>query len=401
MNSEPLILVLEDERPQILTLRATLEPLGRVADFSDPERALEYIETQQVDAAIVDIHMPEMPINGIEFIRAVRKFDKDLSVIIRTGDASVELADEAIEVQAYRRAIKSKTSVQELRDLARLAILETRSRRKLTRDAGSAAEMSEQLERTLGSTEDEMSVAEAYKGLIHSIRNQLTAVAGFGEVWSTLAKHANDRTSLETAGENKRVVDRMLADMTEFLDGPFAETQTIALRNARADVNATLEALKRKFAATSVWAAERKSVEISQLKQSLVVSAHPLKLLTALRHAVEFCLGIATPNAHVALEPAYVLDLERYIELSRAPNLVFNRPARKNEIGYVCFALNVSKTRVSLEQVHERFHSYPEDLRVGNLHMLSLALGEDRCTVLVCVDPSGALSFCLSIPVAK
>ncbi len=399
MNSEPLILVLEDERPQLVTLRATLEPIGRVTDFSDPERALAFIRGQQVDAAIVDVHMPKMPINGIEFVRALREFDKDLSVIIRTGDASAELADEAIEVQAYRRAVKSKTSVRELRELTRAAIAETRTKRKLTRDAGSTAEISQQLEKTLGSIEDELSVAESYRGLLFSLRNQLTAVAGFGEVWSTLATQADNRALLEAAAEHKRVVDRMLADMAAFLDGPFAELQTATLRNARADVNTTLDALKRKFAATPGWAAERKSVEIAPLKQSLVVAAPPLKLLTALRHAAEYCLKISEPATPVTLEPHYVQELEQYLDKIGEPNLVFNRPARRHSVGYVSFAMKTNAPKIDLAEVRQDFHRYPDDPRVGNLHMLSLTLGEDRCMVVVNLDQAGVLALHLCIPV--
>ncbi len=399
MNSEPLILVLEDERPQLLTLRATLEPLGRVTDFSDPVRALEFIREEQVDAAIVDVHMPTMPINGIEFVRAVRKFDKDLSVIIRTGDASAELADEAIEVQAYRRAIKSKTSVRELRELTRAAIAETRSRRKLTRDAGSTAEISQQLEKTLGSIEDELSVAETYRGLIFGLRNQLTAVAGFAETWTELAAQAGDRALAEGAAENKRLVDRMLADMTAFLEGPFAEAPTQSLYNARADVNATLDALKQKFAATPGWAAERKSIEITPLKQSLVVSAHPRKLLTALRHVVEYCLKISSSGAHVALEPRYSQDLERYIDETAEPNLVFNRPVRRSAAGHIAFAIRTNSPTASLTEIRQHFHEYPDDPRVGNPHMLALALGEERCTVVVHLDHNGVLELQVCVPV--
>lgn len=399
MNSEPLILVLEDERPQLLTLRATLEPLGRVTDFSDPLRALEFIQEQRVDAAVVDVHMPTMPINGIEFVRAVRKFDKDLSVIIRTGDASAELADEAIEVQAYRRAVKSKTSVRELRELTRAAIAETRSRRKLTRDAGSTAELSLQLEKTLGSIEDELSVAESYRGLIFGLRNQLTALTGFAETWSAVAARTDDRALAETAAENKRIADRMLADMAAFLEGPFAETPVPSLQIARADVNAALDALKRRFAATPAWAAERKSVEITLLKQSLVLAAHPLKLLTALRHAVEYCLTISSPGAHVVLAPRYTADLERTFDEIAEPNLVFNRPARRSPAGHVVFLVQTNSPKVGVTEVRQHFHQYPSDPRIGNPHMLTLALGEERCTIVVHLDRNGVLELHVCVPV--
>jgi CheY-like chemotaxis protein len=400
MNSEPLILVLEDERAQILTLHAALESIGRVADFSDPEHALDFVKSQEVDAAIVDVHMPKMQLNGIEFVRAVRSFDKDLSVIIRTGDSSSDVADHAIEVQAYRRAIKSRTTVPELRELTRAAISETRQRRRQTRDAAATAEVSRHFEKTLGSVEDELSSSECYKGLIHSMRNQLTALAALAETWSELAQQSDSRPLLDAAEQNKRVVNRMLSDMAAFLDGPFAETMTSDPLSASADVNAALEALRQRFSAAISWTVERKSVTIGSLKESLFAATHPIKLITALRHLIEYCLRRSESDASVALGASYVADIEEYIDQFRGPNLIFNRPSRHNAAGYVCFTVTAGLPTLNLERVQQDFHRYPEDPRTGNLHMLSLALGEERCSVMVRPAENGTLRFHLCIPLA-
>ncbi len=401
MNTEPVILVLEDERPQILALRATLEPIGRVVDFSDPQQALDYMQEQLVDAAVIDVHMPNMPINGVEFIRAMRTFDKDVAVIIRTGDPSVEIADHAIELQAYRRVIKSKTSVQEMRQLLRAGIAETRTRRKISRDANATARVSRQLERTLGSVEDELSSAECYKGMLHSIRNQLTAMAGFAEVWSAVAKKNNHPVLSDVAAENDRIVSRMLADMNAFLDGPFADLRASGDKNACAEVNATLEVLRKRFAAPNPWSAKQKSLEVSPLSQPLFVSAPPVKLLTAMRHVAEYCLQSSPPGARVVLSAHYVRELESHIDQTLESELVFNRPVRPNETGYVRFLFAAGPITKGLQQIHQEFHSYPEDPRTGNLHMLSLSFGEERCTVAVHVAPNLTLSFQVFVPTSR
>jgi CheY-like chemotaxis protein len=398
MNSEPIILVLEDERPQILALRATLQPIGRVVEFSDPQCALDYLQQQKVDAAVIDIHMPKMPLNGIEFIRAVRSFDKDLAMIIRTGDTSMEIAEHAIELQAFRRVIKSRTSVHELRDVLRAGIAETRTRRQLCRDAASAADASRRLEQTLGSSEDELSAAECYKAMLHSLRNQLTAVAGIAEVWSVVAREIGHPLLVDTAAQNSRIVSRILGDMTAFLDGPFAET--VANRSAYADVNATLEILRKRFVAATVWSGQQKSVEIVGLPQPLFAAAAPIRLLTALRHVTEFCL-ISSPNGtRVSLKTCFIPDLGRHLAHLGPQYLVFNRPARVSALGYVCFDWQAGRVLQSLEQIRQQIHSHPDDPRTGNLHMISLSLGEDRCTVVVHVSSANLLSFQLLIPTA-
>jgi CheY-like chemotaxis protein len=401
MNVEPTILVLEDERPQILALRATLQPIGRVVDFSDPERALDYLQEQQVDAAVIDIHMPNMPLNGIEFIRAVRSFDRDLAVIIRTGDTSIEIAEHAIELQAFRRVIKSRTSVHEMREVLRAGIAETRTRRQTSRDASSVADASRRLEQTLGSFEDELSAAECYKAMLHSLRNQLTAVAGLAEVWSAVARESDHRLLVDTAAENNRIVARMLGDMTAFLDGPFAEPQNVGDRSARTDINATLEILRKRFAAATVWSAQQKSVQISGLHQPLLAEASPIRLLTALRHTTEFCLGSSPAGTRVLLRTHFIPDLDQHLARLDSQHLVFNRPARSRVLGYVCFDWRAGQVVKSLEQIRRQIHAHPDDPRTGNLHMISLSLGEERSTVVVHVSPENQLSLQLFVPTAE
>src|SRR3954471_18251100 len=53
---------------------------------------------------VTDLNMPEM--NGIEFLRAVRRFDQDVPVIILTGYPSLETAISAIEYGGFRYLTK-------------------------------------------------------------------------------------------------------------------------------------------------------------------------------------------------------------------------------------------------------------------------------------------------------
>src|SRR5580704_14386525 len=98
MTPDPIILILEDERAQILTLRSQLAGLGKLVEFTDPEPALEFARGCACDAAIVDVRMPRSSMDGLAFVRALREFDRDLSIIIRTASDSDQIADKAIEL---------------------------------------------------------------------------------------------------------------------------------------------------------------------------------------------------------------------------------------------------------------------------------------------------------------
>ena len=51
MARDALIVLLEDERAQLLTLEATLEGLGEVHGFSSGASALDFLRERQADAA--------------------------------------------------------------------------------------------------------------------------------------------------------------------------------------------------------------------------------------------------------------------------------------------------------------------------------------------------------------
>ncbi|HEX2852595.1 MAG TPA: hypothetical protein VHO24_05100, partial [Opitutaceae bacterium] len=55
MNPQATIVVLEDERPQLMLLQATLHEAGEVAAFSDPVAALKFLKDHPADAALIDI----------------------------------------------------------------------------------------------------------------------------------------------------------------------------------------------------------------------------------------------------------------------------------------------------------------------------------------------------------
>ena len=80
--------------------------------------------------------------------------------------------------------------------------------------------------------------------------------------------------------------------------------------------------------------------------------------------------------------------------------LVFNRPARTHAPGYVCFTFQTGPVMQTLEEIRAQFQRTPKDQRVGNLHMLTFSLGEDRHTTAVHLDRTGALSINLFLRAA-
>jgi DNA-binding response OmpR family regulator len=104
---------------------------------TNPQKALEALRSDDYHVVILDIMMPEL--NGMEVLEEIRSFDGDISIVIFTGNPSV---DTAIQSMKYKVAdyIKKPFDIDEFN-----AALE-----KVLRDKGLLVDPEEQLLDTIG-----------------------------------------------------------------------------------------------------------------------------------------------------------------------------------------------------------------------------------------------------------
>jgi DNA-binding NtrC family response regulator len=114
------ILILDDEPIVGARLKTLLEKDGhRVEVFTDPARALRYLEDKNVDIVISDIRMPEM--DGIQVMDRISQKSKRAKVILITGYATLELARESLTKGAFdfiAKPFKSKEIRQTIQKAA-------------------------------------------------------------------------------------------------------------------------------------------------------------------------------------------------------------------------------------------------------------------------------------------
>jgi DNA-binding NtrC family response regulator len=102
-NSQKRILILDDEEIVVNSLKALLclETTHDVLSFTSCQEALEAIRRNPIDLAISDFLMPEM--DGVSFLKEVRRIYPAIQLIILTGFADKESAIRAInEVRLYQ-----------------------------------------------------------------------------------------------------------------------------------------------------------------------------------------------------------------------------------------------------------------------------------------------------------
>ncbi|ODS32266.1 MAG: two-component response regulator [Candidatus Scalindua rubra] len=90
------ILIIDDEVRAVMFLKRILERKGyEVITSFNGEKALEVIKYEKLDIILLDIRMPG--IDGIEVLRRVRKFCKNVGIIMVTAINDKEVGIKALE----------------------------------------------------------------------------------------------------------------------------------------------------------------------------------------------------------------------------------------------------------------------------------------------------------------
>jgi EAL domain-containing protein (putative c-di-GMP-specific phosphodiesterase class I) len=137
-SSPSRVLVVDDDLSVLRVVARVLRSAGLiVTEAHDGRDAVRMLKTQQFDAVLTDVSMPE--VDGIELLRAVRATDLELSVLLMTGAPDIASAAEAVRHGACEYISKPflpsavERSVRRAVDLSRLA----RAKREAMRLLGS------------------------------------------------------------------------------------------------------------------------------------------------------------------------------------------------------------------------------------------------------------------------
>jgi DNA-binding response OmpR family regulator len=94
------VLVVDDEKTLRHFLRLNLQEQGyEVAEAADGQTALNFIEQERFDVALVDLRLTDM--DGLDIVRRLRQLTPTTSVIILTAYATLDSAIEALRQGAH------------------------------------------------------------------------------------------------------------------------------------------------------------------------------------------------------------------------------------------------------------------------------------------------------------
>lgn len=96
MSSSAKILVAEDNDFVRMQIVKFLQDGGHnTQEATDGNAAIEVVQNHEIDIAIVDVRME--PLDGFDFIRAVRGMSMDTPIILVTGDDASDILETAGE----------------------------------------------------------------------------------------------------------------------------------------------------------------------------------------------------------------------------------------------------------------------------------------------------------------
>jgi anti-anti-sigma factor len=93
------ILVIDDEKPTLMMFRLTLTALGHeVFTAENGQQGVDAFSRERPSIVLTDIKMPGM--NGIEVLRRIKEIDPTVQVIVITGHGDMDLAIQALNLDA-------------------------------------------------------------------------------------------------------------------------------------------------------------------------------------------------------------------------------------------------------------------------------------------------------------
>ena len=374
-----------------MSTHVQLSDLGTFVDFGDPRPALEYLAQNAVDAAVVDMRMPGLPVDGVWFLQELRKRDRELGVVLRTADDSVAMAQAGIEARAVQRVVKSSPDAKaRLRAAVQLAIKETRERRRMLGTVAEAERTRQQLMSVLGRVDDEITVGELCRGFVQGLTNQVATVAGYSELF-TEYPGAMDPGLIELAQKNRVAASRLSEQVAEFLRMPYLEP---AVPNAC--VNGCIDALGQIFRTHPLFGLGRCTFEGRGILPDRSYSANPTRLLCALRHLVEYCAINAKDSSTIFVSATVCPNAKAAIAVNTAGIVLNGRWAPS--CATIILSVQAGIGAPTNEALSRDFRVCSTDPLIGNLLMVGTALIDDHMTLDVGHSKKGATTFNLYLP---
>ncbi|MCG3149497.1 MAG: Sensor histidine kinase RcsC [Verrucomicrobiae bacterium] len=173
---KPTLLIVDDEAGPRESLRIVFKNRYNCAVATCGRDGIEYAKNNPVDAAILDIKMPD--ISGVEVLRALKEMDPNIECVMLTGYETVETARAAVRYGAADY-LNKPFDVFAVRELLEKCMARRKSKAASAETLKALQKMNEELTRDLADSNRAVTASVLSAGVVHEINNPLSIIAGY------------------------------------------------------------------------------------------------------------------------------------------------------------------------------------------------------------------------------
>ncbi len=350
------LLVVDDEEGPRQSLRMVFRNDYNVHAVESGERAIEFIRSNPVHAAIVDIRMAG--ISGIEVLRQIKATSPQTEVIMLTAYETLETARQAIRFGACDYLSKP-FDLPTIRDAVSRAI----RLRTISDNISSTFERFHQLTDELqdATLREEMArtASEIYAGVLHDINNPLTVISGIVEMLEIqMTRNASlSGPGLEDARSKVGIITKqigtcsaIIARYLKLIRVGNLDTQSVSVNLVLSDLVSLLK---------SHPAAKSSKLLVTQLAQDLLACVNCTELIQILLNL--------TVNAFQSTNQPQTVEIRAEarhepLDISRIPqsatSLVLNDGAFLNRAPLVSISVKDQGKGIDEEVLNRVFEPY-------------------------------------------
>jgi len=196
---KPLVLIVDDEYGPRESIAYTLSKEFDVVTADRPSEGIKRVQERSFSVIVLDIRMPEM--DGIRALEAIRKVDRDVSVVMLTGYGTLQTAQQSM-LHGANQYLRKPPDITELLEAVRKQSQAAAERRQHTLLTRRTEELNTALKREIEEKQPQIWQGRAAVELVHDLANPLTVMIGY----ATLLVQQSKKLSKADSEEAKKLL---------------------------------------------------------------------------------------------------------------------------------------------------------------------------------------------------
>ena len=176
---KPTLLIVDDEAGPRESLRIVFKDRYHCVLASCAREGIECARQHPVDAAILDIRMPDL--SGVEVLRELKKIDTDIEVVMLTGYETVETARAALRLGASDY-LNKPFDVFSIRELIEQCLARRQRKLAAKQSINDLHQVNKELFHELAQSHRAVEAGVLSTSVVHEMNNPLTVITGYAEL---------------------------------------------------------------------------------------------------------------------------------------------------------------------------------------------------------------------------